>query len=468
MTSRSLNARLVLVIIWAIALSWLAVVGVILMQFSLNQTSTSDKELATFATQLLVTIPADSSLDGRAGPGFQLRGPPSVNLELLVFQIWIDRHRLFAATPGAPRSALKPDFTEGLTSTLVEGRKWRVYSVSDKTGRVTVQAGNPQDVVDRDMRDLAGHALILATTLLLIVGAIMWIMTKSTFETVRALASAMRHRRSFDFTPLPLDRLPRELYPFVASFNDLLQKLDAAVEGERRFIGDAAHELRTPLSAVHAQAEIALRATDQRDKEVALKKLLVVAERSARLSEQMLDLARINAGVKAPKRAPADLSTLAGHVAKEAEIYAIHHQRSLYLDVHPCTIQCDIDEIGILLRNLLHNALRYTSTGGNVLVRCGYEASTEPGRTPQVYLEVADDGPGVVAAEREAIFDRFHRVAGTSVRGSGIGLSLVASIARSHNATVKVDSGLDGRGLMVRVVFPGAASSQHSALLTKR
>lgn len=455
MKSRSLNVRLVLVIFWTIALSWVAVVGVVLMQFSLNQTSTSDKELATIATQLLLTIPANTSLDGRAGPGLQLQEPPGVDLELLVFQIWVDRHKLFAATPGAPDYPFKPDFNDGLTSTIIEGKKWRVYSVSDKTGRVTVQAGNPQDVVDADMRDTAGHALILATVLLLIVGVIMWILTKRTFKPVHAFSSALRHRRSFDFTPLPLDRLPQELHPFVASFNNLLKQLDEAIEGERRFIGDAAHELRTPLSAVQAQAEIALNATAPQDKEAALKKLLVVARRSTRLSEQLLDLARINAGAKAPKRAQADLSTLVQHVAQEFEVYASQNRRSLYLDVHPSAIQCDIDEIGILLRNLLHNAMKYTSEGGKVLVRCGSETGTALGTPPGIYLEVADDGPGVAVAEREAIFERFHRAAGTSVRGSGIGLSLVASIAKSHSASIEVDAGLEGHGLMVRVVFPG-------------
>src|SRR5690606_5456745 len=105
--------------------------------------------------------------------------------------------------------------------------------------------------------------------------------------------------------------------------------------------------------------------------------------------------------------------------------------------VRPCTIECDIDEIGILLRNLLHNAMRYTSDDGVVLVCCGYVADAKPGMTPDVYLEVSDDGPGVAAAEREAIFERFYRAAGTTVRGSGIGLSLVASIAKSHNASIK-------------------------------
>jgi signal transduction histidine kinase len=119
------------------------------------------------------------------------------------------------------------------------------------------------------MRHEAAHALILATVLLVIAGFVMWVVSQSTLIPVRALGASMRLRRSFDFTPLPLDRLPRELHPLVDSFNHVLRQLDEAIEGERRFIGDAAHELRTPLSALQAQAEIALRATDPQDKETA-------------------------------------------------------------------------------------------------------------------------------------------------------------------------------------------------------
>ncbi|GAA5236249.1 ATP-binding protein [Verticiella sediminum] len=441
-------------IVAVIALCWAAVLGVVLTQFSLNRASTWDEKLGAIATQLLVTIPADSDFDGGAGPGLKLRAVPGTRHEPLVFQIWVDRGRMVASTPGAPESPLQPDFADGAASTLVEGQKWRVYSASDSTGRVSVQVGNLQSVVDADMRHEATHALVLATVLLVIAGLIMWFVTQSALKPVRALGAAMRHRRRFDFTPLPLDRLPRELLPLVDSFNHVLKQLDEAIESERRFIGDAAHELRTPLSALQAQAEIALRATDPEDKDAALRKLLVVARRSTRLSEQLLDLASINAGAKAPKHVPADLSKLVQHVAQEFEVYASLNQRSLFLDVHACTISCDIDEIGILLRNLMHNAMRYTTEGGNVLVRCGYQAREGREPAPMVYLEVADDGPGVPAQEREAIFERFHRVAGTPVRGSGIGLSLVAGIAESHSATIQTGTGLQARGLMVRVVFP--------------
>lgn len=455
MKSRSFNAQLLLVILGVIALCWTIVLAVVVTQLSFNRSSTWDEKLAGIATQLLVTIPANSSFDGRAGPGLKLRQPPGAASEPLAFQVWVDRSRLIAGTPDAPRSALQPDFSDGAASTLVEGQLWRVYSTTDSTGRVTVQVGNLQSVVDADLRHEAAHALALATALLVIAGFIMWFVTRAALKPVRALGLAMRHRRSFDLAPLPLDRLPRELHPLVDSFNHVLRQLDDAIEGERRFIGDAAHELRTPLSALQAQAEIALRATDPQDKEVALRKLLVVAQRSTRLSEQLLDLARINAGAKAPKHAQADVRKLVQHVAQEFEVQAVQQQHSLSLDVRSCLIQCDIDEIGILLRNLLHNAMRYTPEGGHVLVRCGYVAADATGPAMSVYLEVSDDGPGVAAEEREAIFERFHRVAGTPVRGSGIGLSLVAGIAASHGATIQTGTGLEGRGLMVRVLFPG-------------
>lgn len=462
MKSRSFNAQLILVIVAVTALCWTAVVAAVLTQFSLNRSSTWDEKLAAIATQLLVTIPADSHFDGGGGrPGLKLREVVGTKREQLAFQIWVDRERMVASTPGSPEPPLRPDFADGAASTLVKNEKWRVYSASDTTGRVTVQVGNLQSVVDADIRHEAAHAVVLATSLLVIAGFIMWLVTQGALGPVRSLGAAMRHRRRFDFTPLPLDRLPRELHPLVDSFNHVLKQLDEAIEGERRFIGDAAHELRTPLSAVQAQAEIALQATNVKDKDVALIKLLVVARRSTRLSEQLLDLASINAGAKAPKHSLADLSKLVQHVAQEFEVYADLNQRSLFLDVHTCAIMCDIDEIGILLRNLLHNAMRYTAEGGNVLVRCGYQPTEGSMLARMVYLEVSDDGPGVPVEEREAIFERFYRVAGTPVRGSGIGLSLVANIAELHSAKVVTETGLEDRGLMVRVVFPGVVEQRH-------
>lgn len=455
MRSRSINAQLILAIVGVTAFFWIIVVAVVLTKTSINRSSTWDERLEAITTQLLVTIPADTRFGDREEPGLTLPKALDAARGPLAFQIWIDRSRLLANTPGGPQTPLRPDFADGPVSTQVEGTKWRVYSASDSTGRVTVQVGNLQSVVDADFRHKAADEVIQTTILLMIAGVVMWIVTLSSLKPVRALGAAMRRRARLDLTPLPFDRLPRELHPLVDSFNHVLHQLDEAIESERRFIGDAAHELRTPLSALQGQAEIALRETNPQEKDAALRKLLVVARRSARLSEQLLDLARINAGAKAPKHAAVDLSKLVQHVAQEFEVYASQNQRSLFLNISSCMIQCDVDEIGILLRNLLHNAMRYTAEGGNVLVRCGGVPSAQAGEAPTVFLEVSDNGPGVPATERDAIFERFHRVADTPVRGSGIGLSLVADIARAHKATVQTGPGLEDRGLTVRVVFPG-------------
>lgn len=458
MKRRSINAQLTLAIIGVTALFWMIVVAVVLTKTSINRTSTWDERLEAITTQLLVTIPAQSHFNERERSGLTLSPSLDALRGPLVFQIWIDRSRLLANTPGGPEAPLRPDFVDGPVSTHVEGKKWRVYSASDSTGRVTVQVGNLQSVVDADFRNKAADEVVETTVLLMIVGVIMWIVTLSALKPVRALGAGMYRRHRFDFTPLPLDGLPRELHPLVDSFNRLLQQLDDAIEGERRFIGDAAHELRTPLSTLLGQAEIALRETNPKEKDAALRKLLVVAQHGTRLSEQLLDLARINAGTKPPKHVPTDLSKLVEYVAQEFEVYASQNRRSLFLNVPFCMIQCDLDEVGILLRNLLHNAMRYTAEGGNILARCGYTPTVQAGQAPSVFLEVADNGPGVPAAERDTIFERFHRVASNPVRGSGIGLSLVASIAESHNATIQTGTGLEGLGFMVRVVFPGIAA----------
>ena len=140
------------------------------------------------------------------------------------------------------------------------------------------------------------------------------------------------------------------------------------------------------------------------------------------------------------------------HVASEFEVQAELQARRLSVETGGGRIACNIDEIGILLRNLVDNALRYTAPGGRIRIACG-----TAGAGDAVYLEVADDGPGVPQAEHQAIFRRFHRASGNRVRGSGIGLSLVATIAQSHGATIETGRGLDGRGFRVRVVFAQAA-----------
>jgi signal transduction histidine kinase len=446
----SLRARMLVVIVATIILCWIGAAAVLVTYFTHNLGSPWDSKLQAFATKIMLVLPATRPLTFSQPRGLELRSNALPEATELAFQIW-SGNELRVRTPGAPASPLRPDFRDGFASVVVEDQRWRVYSASDKAGRIFVQVGNLHSVIDDELRNEAFVALAINTLLLALVGALLWYAVRRWLRPIVAVEKALRSRKKFDLTPLPSSQLPLELRPLGESFNFLLEQLDEAVRSERRFIGDAAHELRTPLSALQAQAEIALRAATVAEKDVALVKLLAVARRSARLSEQMLDLARLDAGARASHQTHADLSELIVHVVQELEVYAQREARSIVLATTPCLIECDVDEIGILLRNLLDNALRYTHTGGRVRIGCWQVGA--PGDR-RVCLEVADDGPGVPEAQRRAIFNRFHRVAGSVGRGSGIGLSLVARIAHLHGATIETALGLDARGFCVRVLFP--------------
>jgi signal transduction histidine kinase len=227
--------------------------------------------------------------------------------------------------------------------------------------------------------------------------------------------------------------------------------LDDAIQGERRFIADAAHELRTPLAALLAQAQVALRTAATDEEKTSLRRLVAGVERSARLSEQLLDMARLDAGKYANGHERVDLYDLLVVVVRDFETVANQKRQLISLDTEPCVIVGHIDELGILIRNLLDNALRYAAEGGHVAVSC---QCLQKDGNEIVRLRVADDGPGVPEPERERIFDRFYRVPGNGGRGSGIGLSLVARIAQLHGATIAVGKGLDGRGFGIDVWFP--------------
>lgn len=445
----SLRGNVLRVLVGTILACWAVALTALWFLLKHSETSIADNGLQNFAVHILQAIPANAD---ERGPRPVFSPKPSMLSEdpKLAFQVWADRSRLIAQTPGAPASALKADFADGFASLMVDGKRWRVYSVADASHRKHVQVGRLHSELDAELQKKALVAMGVLTTLVCIVGLITFLAVRRSLRPVVALEESLKRRVAFDLTPLSTTHLPTELQPLVKAFNRLLTQLDEAVENERRFIGDAAHELRTPLAALQAQAHVALRARSTPEKDAALVKLIAVAERNTRLSEQLLDLARLNAGEHAPVREPADLSELVLHVAREFEVFAQTHQRRLLLDLSPAHVECNIDEIGILLRNLVDNALRYTPSQGRVRIRCG---GVDSANGSAAYVEVADDGPGVPPEEREAIFRRFHRVPGNGGRGSGIGLSLVAGIARLHGASIVTGTGIDGQGFSVRVQF---------------
>jgi two-component system sensor histidine kinase TctE len=265
------------------------------------------------------------------------------------------------------------------------------------------------------------------------------------------LAAQIEARGQNNLSPVPQSGLPREARVLVARINELLERVSNAMRAQKRFVADAAHQLRTPLAAVLLHAERAERAPDTSSEREALGALHRSVERAARLSAQLLALARTDPeAIAAIGLKPVDLTTLARQVGEEWVRRALDRDIDFGLVVPDSPVMVTGDErlLSEVLSNLIDNALRYGNTGGHVTL------TVEEGEHPR--LSVQDDGPGIPIEERARIFERFYRLQNGNSDGCGLGLSIVEEIARLHNATVEVASGANDRGSRFTVVFGGA------------
>jgi two-component system sensor histidine kinase TctE len=262
------------------------------------------------------------------------------------------------------------------------------------------------------------------------------------------LAEQIEARGQNNLSPVPQSGLPREARVLVARINELLERLSNTIRAQKRFVADAAHQLRTPLAAVLLHAERAERATDVLSEREALGALHRSVERAARMSAQLLALARTDPeAIAAIELKSVDLTTLARQVGEEWVRRALDRDIDFGLAVpdHPVLVKGDERLLSEVLSNLIDNALRYGNTGGHVTLM------VEAGEQPRI--SVQDDGPGIPLEERARIFERFYRLQHSDSDGCGLGLSIVDEIARLHNATVEVSSGANDRGSRFTVVF---------------
>ncbi len=452
----SIRGRLTLALLLCIVLSWISwLCWWQAMQVNREQTGPWGASLRDIGAKVLQSMP-DSVTQL---PDASMRSQPSKFYDgEMSFQVWVDGRNV-VHSPGAPIEPMKPDFRDGFGTHRIGDDMWRVYSVTDRKRGIVAQVGRTQASLNRELHDLKHLSLAVAAFIFSLLGLMIWVVVRWSLVPVTALHGSLLTRRPLDLTPLPTDAMPTEVRPLVDSFNKLLARVDAAVQNERRFTADAAHELRTPLAVLAAHADVALRATTIEEKDAALRRLSSGVQRSARLSEQLLDLARLDAGASTEGFGQVDLSELVVLVVRDFEALARDRRQHISLQTEPGAILGDIDQLGILLRNVIDNAVCYAGEGGQIAVSC------RPARSNDIRgmrLEVADDGPGVAEEDRGRIFDRFYRAPRSTGRGSGIGLSLVAQIAQSHDARIEVGPGLKGRGFAISVFFAGAVA-EHQA-----
>lgn len=273
------------------------------------------------------------------------------------------------------------------------------------------------------------------------------------------LQARIRRRRPGDLSPIPIRGVPEEMRPVIVALNEMMQRLEANLEAQQRFIADAAHQLKTPLTGLKMQTELALAETDPAQLHEFVARIATATERAAHLTSQLLLLARAEAShEKVHSVEPVDIEVLAKRVTEEWVPRAM--AAGIDLGFEGTGWPLPIDGIPALLRemlaNLIDNAIKYTPRGGRVTVR------TRAGG--QAMLEVEDTGIGIPAAERMRVFERFYRVLGSDADGSGLGLPIVREIADLHRAAIALRTPDDGRGTLVVLEFPRGESDPGSGI----
>ncbi|HPU79867.1 sensor histidine kinase N-terminal domain-containing protein [Accumulibacter sp.] len=284
---------------------------------------------------------------------------------------------------------------------------------------------------------------------------LVWFGLSQGLRPLTRLRDRIEARREGDLSPIALRRVPEELRPLTEAFNSMLTRMQHNVAAQRRFIADAAHQMRTPLTGLKTQAQLAVRETDPAELRHALRQILMGADRASHLVDQLLSLARAEASGHSQQTLVAlDLDHLLREVVETWVVHAL--EKCIDLGYEPAGtvfIQGNAFLLREMVNNLLDNALRYTPAGGRVTARVVAQGDF-------ALLEIEDSGPGISDEESQKVFDRFYRVEGTDSEGSGLGLAIVREIAEVHQGAASLRPNTrkvredEPPGCVARIVFP--------------
>lgn len=370
----------------------------------------------------------------------------------MAFQVW-DQDTLLAASYHAPLEPMNA-FAAGFDFANFDGYRWRTFTRLDEdNGRWIIVAERT------DLRFVLAENVVLESIAPIlfgipVAGLLIWFIVGFGLKPLQVLSTDLRQKRVQDLSPLPLRQTPRELDQVVQSINGFIQRLGSALEREKRFSADAAHELRTPISALKIQLHNLAQEVDTHSE--AFRQLQQGVERMQHLIEQLLSLYRTTPDQFAANCTRLDL--LAVTQDSVARLYPLieQKQQTLELEGEACFINGDRFALETMLANLLTNANRYTPNGGRILLKLER-------RPARVCLTVEDNGPGIAEAERERVFERFYRagsVDNTGVTGCGLGLTIVQHVAELHQATVTAGPSSFASGAAFTVCFPELNDAQ--------
>jgi signal transduction histidine kinase len=350
------------------------------------------------------------------------------------------------------RAVNLPQPSTGFADITIDGTQWRSFTASNQAGTLTMQLMQTHQAVQNELLVIL-HKYILLPLLYFLpfVVLVTWWSLRSGLSRLRALAASIGQRHPDDLRPLSGAAYYAEAAPLVRAINTLLGKLDETLSRERIFLADAAHELRTPLAVIQAQAHVLEHAQSKEAAAAASEELHAGVERAASLIQKLLLTARVSMEDFSPRFEAVDLSAFAQERIASMSILAQKKNIDIELQAPAhCTARIDRETFRSAFDNVLDNAIRYTPPGGEVRV------IVAPPEGKHIRVEVSDSGIGIAPELRPRVFERFFRVAGTDQQGSGLGLAIVKRVLALHGSDVTLSSGLDHSGLTVAFTLPTA------------
>jgi two-component system OmpR family sensor kinase len=437
---RSLRMRLIFLLGAAI------IAAAVLQFFTAMQATTreADKLFDFHMRQMALALQGRSFTHAKLNNATDAEGN---NFEFVI-QIWADNGA--EVYQSRVHSVLPAQAALGYSTVTLANGDWRTY---------TERSQNRVIQIAQKMQARENRALLIAwrsvwpiiPVSLLLFGVAWWVIT-SALSPLNRIGRELATRNMNSHTPIAEDHLPEEVARLVAELNSLLSRMEQALLSQQRFVADAAHELRSPVTALKLQIQTLARAKDEKTHDEAVVRLQGGIDRSSRLIEQLLVLARQDPLSQTLESDAVSLPACVELAVEDMQVFALSRQIQIeYGSLAEADIVGDEEALRIMVRNLVDNAVRYTPEQGSVKIDLAIHNAV-------LVLSIQDSGPGISQANRPRVFDRFYRVPGTRPSGTGLGLAIVKAVADRHQATVQLRN-VPAGGLEVSISFPKFFSS---------
>jgi signal transduction histidine kinase len=419
-----------------------------------------DARLEQFGATLQALVD-ETEIDGRRGALIgqpQIRTRPTAAL-LYRYQVWSRHGRLLMRSHEAPAERPMVRLGQlGYSAAQIDGEAYRVFSLPSRSGEYVIQvAENLEEAWIEIGLTTAYYAIFLVLPFGLVLLATWWLLRRA-LRAINLVADDLRQRNPLELEPIDVSEPPRELVPILGALETLFGRMRRALSVERSFTSLAAHEMRTPLAGLRAQAQLLAQEELPAEQKETVAALLTGVDRSAHMVDQLLDLARVE-GLSLsgePSFEYVHVAEVYHAVRRELAPAMRRRQVSVSAQLGDLALRCHAFALSVLLRNLLANAVLYSPVGGRVELRGVPEDN-------DLVLTVDDSGPGIPPAQRDHAFERFNRLGRSQADGVGIGLSIVLMVVELHGARIQLDQSPLG-GLRVTVRFPGSASAPAHAV----